>query len=121
MTLHEIAFFTDDVDGLASFYERLLNVAPVHRGEGIAIFDVNGVQVLIHERCDAGSDGPPCENHIAFAVPDVDRAVEDLKRRGLPVQFPPRDYDWGRSAYLRGADGTFIELHQDRRGSSTGG
>lgn len=116
MRLSELALFTDDVQAAAQFYERLLGTGPVHRGEGIAVFEVAGVQVLIHERCAAGPDDPPCEDHVAFAVGDVDRAAAEGEARGLTVDFPPRDYDWGRSAYLRDPDGRLLELHEQRNG-----
>lgn len=112
MRLSELAYFTDDVEGMTSFYERLLGVKPVHCGEGIAIFDVNSVRVLIHRNSQTGPDDVPCENHVAFAVPELDRAVRELEIRGLNVEFPPRQYDWGRSAYLRAPDSLLVELHE---------
>lgn len=108
----EIAIFCDDVEATVGFYAALLGREPVHRGAGIAVFDVDGLQVLIHERCEAEPGGVPCENHVAFAVDDVDAAIADLTRRGLAVEHAPRDYDWGRSAYLRDPAGGLIELKQ---------
>lgn len=112
MQLAELAIFTDDVATNAAFYERLLGTIPDYRDEGIAIFDVGGVLVLIHETCLPGPNDPPCENHVAFSVADVDQAVADLQAKGLVVEVPPRNYDWGRSAYLRDPDGRLIEVHQ---------
>ncbi|MCI0333946.1 MAG: VOC family protein [Planctomycetes bacterium] len=112
MKLHEIAIFTDKFDSVADFYERLLNAKPSHRGERKAIFHVGGVEFLIHKRYDPREAAPPCENHTAFAVADLDRTVKDLERRGLKVEIPPRDYDWGRAAYLRDPDSHLIELYQ---------
>ena len=54
----------------------------------------------------------PPEDHIAFAVPDVDAAWRLLTQQGLTVEIPPDDYDWGRSACLRDPDGHLIELSQ---------
>lgn len=33
---------------------------------------------------------------------------------GMTIEYPPRDYDWGRSAYLRDPNGGLIELKQSR-------
>ncbi|MEX0718957.1 MAG: VOC family protein [Planctomycetaceae bacterium] len=112
MRFSEVAIFTDDVDAAADFYERLLGAAAVHRGDGIAVFDVGGVQVLVHEKCEPSSDAPPCEDHIAFAVPDVDRTVRELEERGLTVEFPAREYDWGRFLYVRDPQGHLLEIQQ---------
>lgn len=72
MRLAEIAIFTNDVDRTAEFYQKLLGVMPVHRGSGIAIFEAAGVEFLIHEQYTPGPGELPCENHVAFAVPDVE-------------------------------------------------
>ena len=110
-----LAIFTDDVDSAAGFYERLLGVAPIHRGDGIAIFKVGGAEVLIHEKYEAAPDDLPCENHVAFAVVDGHQSVAEFEARGLSVEIPPRDYEWGRSAYLRDPDGHLLEIHQEQK------
>lgn len=112
MQFSEVAFFTDEVDATAEFYERLLGVPPTHRGDGIAIFHSAGVQVLIHCRYEPTPDNPPCENHMAFSVDNVDQSVAECEANGLTVEIPPRNYDWGRSAYLRDPSGQLVELHQ---------
>ena len=50
---------------------------------------------------------------IIFEVDDVDRALEDLRKRGAPVSAEPTDQtDWGiRVAYIRDPDGNLIELN----------
>ena len=109
----EIAMFTGNVEGMATFYERLLGVAPIARGQGIAIFNVGGIKVLIHESSPPAADGPANEDHVAFAVADVDAACKQLAGQGLTIEVAPRDYDWGRSAYLRDPAGHLLELHEE--------
>ena len=112
MRITEIAIFTDNVNAMTTFYERLLGVPPVHRGEGIAVFRVGDVEVLLHKKYKPGTGDVPCENHTAFAVQDVDNAATELAARGLKIEIPPRDYAWGRSAYLRDPDGNLLEIHR---------
>ncbi|HEX6386470.1 MAG TPA: VOC family protein [Anaerolineae bacterium] len=108
----EIAMFTEDVDGMATFYERLLGATPVARAQGMAIFDVGGVKLLIHETSTLAVGEPPNEDHIAYAVPDVGTACQQLAEKGLTVEIEPRDYYWGRSAYLRDPAGHLLELQE---------
>lgn len=115
MKLHEVAMFTDQVDAMADFYERLFQTKPAYRGEGIAIFHVNGSQILIHRTYVPKPDELPCENHTAYAVDQLDRKADELIAAGVKLDYPPRDLDWGRSAYLRDPDGHLIELHEAKQ------
>jgi catechol 2,3-dioxygenase-like lactoylglutathione lyase family enzyme len=103
MRLAEIALFTDDVDALVAFYERVLGHAPVSRWPGGATFDLDGITMLIHEGGQQGESMPPNVDHFALAVFDVD---VEATRLGIEV----RDYPWGRSAYTEDPDGRLIEL-----------
>lgn len=112
----EIALFTDNVADLSRFYARSLGAEPVFQNEGMALFQVGPLQLLIHQRAPKNSaytldaDGPPNEDHIALAVPDVDAACAELEGQGLAIAVPPQTFPWGRSAYLRDPDGRLVEL-----------
>jgi catechol 2,3-dioxygenase-like lactoylglutathione lyase family enzyme len=108
----EIALFTDDVEGGLAFYRALLGAEPVAAWPGGAIFAAGDVKLLVHERGSGMPGGPPDEDHFAVAVPDVDEVCAGLRERGLSVLVEPRDYPWGRSAYLRDPDGRLVELAQ---------
>lgn len=113
MKIIEIARFVDDVPTAIEFYRLLLGVEPSYSNDSLATFDSNGVTVLVHIRYEPGPRDLPCEDHIAFGVDDVDQTVAALERQGLMVEYPPRDYDWGRSAYLREPAGSLIEIAQN--------
>ena len=112
MELSEIAFFTDDVIKMTEYYRRLLGKAPDVVDEDIAIFKVGGVSLLIHTKSTTGESDLSPENHFAFSVNDLDAACAQLAEQGLSLEVAPRDFDWGRSAYLRDPDGQLIELSQ---------
>ena len=116
MKLVELAYFTDDVGHMADFYRRLLNAEPVAQSEGMAIFLVGETKVFIHHSYTPSEGDLPPENHIAFAIGDVDAACNRLVEQGLALEIPPQDFYWGRSAYLRDPDGHQIELTQDNNG-----
>ena len=108
----EIALFTDDVERAAAFYRDLLGAPPVAEWPGGALFDVGSGKLLVHEQAAAMDDGPPNEDHFAISVDDLDEACATLVTRGSAFLVEPRDYQWGRSAYLRDPDGRLVELSQ---------
>jgi catechol 2,3-dioxygenase-like lactoylglutathione lyase family enzyme len=110
--LSEIALFTDDVDGVAGFYHLLLGSEPGERWPGGALFTVGDATLLVHERAGEQAGGPPNEDHFAFRVEDLARACSEALAAGFTLLVEPRDYVWGRSAYLRDPDGRLVELAQ---------
>lgn len=116
MKLAELAYFTDDVGQTADFYRLLLNAEPVTQSEGMAIFLVGDTKIFIHHNYTPSAGDLPPENHIAFAVEDVDATCNRLIEQGLNLEVPPNDYYWGRSAYLRDPNGRLIEITQDNNG-----
>jgi catechol 2,3-dioxygenase-like lactoylglutathione lyase family enzyme len=112
LQITEIAYFTDQVDEMAAFYQRLLEAEPIARSEDMAIFLSGNTKIFIHRSYQPQADELPPENHTAFSVPDVDVAADALAAHGLALEVAPRDFYWGRSAYLRDPDGHLIELIQ---------
>ena len=110
MRLVELALFSDDVPAMTKWWQVFLGVDPKVKAPGIAIFDRGSYEVLIHERYEPGPEDLPCEDHVAFAVTDLEGAFDRLVDQGLTPEAAPRTYEWGRSAYLRDPDGRLIEL-----------
>lgn len=109
MELREVAIFTEDVPATTTFYEQLVG-APIVAEETIAVFDVNGVELLVHETYPDDDGALPPEDHYAFAVEDLDETFTTLSENGLTVVREPAEYEWGRSAYFRDPDGRLVEL-----------
>lgn len=110
--LGEIALFTDDVGTVSDFYRALVGVAPVAEWPGGALFAAGDAKILVHERATAMDGGPPNEDHFALAVADLEAACASLRDAGCEFLVEPREYPWGRSAYLRDPDGRLVELAQ---------
>ncbi len=110
--LAEVAIFTDDVAAVSAFYRALVGSAPVAEWPGGALFAAGDARILVHERGEGMTDGPPNEDHFALSVPDLDGACRTLRAQGCELLVEPRDYEWGRSAYLRDPDGRLVELAQ---------
>lgn len=109
MELREVAIFTDDVQTTAKLYARAVG-EPVVAEESKVLFDVEGVDLLVHETYDPAEGDLPCEDHYTFTVEDVDEAFARLAEENLSVHREPADYDWGRSAYFRAPDGRIMEI-----------
>ena len=108
----EIAIFTDDVGRTSAFYRHLVDATPLSEWPGGATFAIGDGRLLVHERTPDMDDGPPNEDHFAITVDDLDEACMTLSSHGLALLVEPRDYPWGRSAYLRDPDGRLVELAQ---------
>lgn len=108
----EVALFTDDVAGLAAFYERLLGRPPDDSSESHASFDLGGTTLFIHVAGGEGPHGAPNADHVAIAL-DQDEAAERARAGGTDV-IGPQEFYWGRSAYLHDPDGRVVELQSER-------
>jgi catechol-2,3-dioxygenase len=109
----EIALFTADVPKLTAFYERLIGHPPRSRSESHAFFEVGGTTIFIHLATDDDDfEGAPNGDHIAFAVASQDRLSDELRSHGNDV-VGPKDFYWGRSAYVHDPDGRIVELTQE--------
>lgn len=73
---------------------------------------VGSTKILIHRTYTPSEGELPPDHHITLAVEDIDAACQLLVEQGLVLEIPPKDYYWGRSAYLRDTDGHQIEITQ---------
>jgi catechol 2,3-dioxygenase-like lactoylglutathione lyase family enzyme len=112
----EFALFTTDVPRLVEFYERVLGAHPRSRSESHAYFDVGDTTIFIHLATDEAPSGAPNGDHVAFAVGDQDALSAELRAQGHDVSGP-KDFYWGRSAYVRDPDGRIVELIGEGEGS----
>ena len=113
MKLTEIAYFTPRVAEMAAFYRSLLGTEPVAESDGMSIFMNGHVKIFIHRIYEPAEGELPPENHKAFSVVDVDVACKQLVEAGCRLEVEPKDYYWGRSAYLRDPDGNLIEITRE--------
>ncbi len=114
--LVELALFTENVAELTAFYERLLGGEPAFRSEQMALFQLDGVHILIHHRdppdpsYDTDESGPPNEDHFAIGVKGIDDVWSKIGLGESPGAIDPATYPWGRSAYMRDPDGRLVEM-----------
>lgn len=89
------------------------NVAMLRRGElRIELFEVPGAAPLPPERRIPDEDLRTHGNkHVAFAVRDIDAAVDELRRRGADIVFLKK-FEFAAVAFIRDNAGNLIELLQ---------
>ena len=110
--LTEVAVFTDRPEEVKRFYGLLLERGVDSEWPGDATYASGMLTILIHERGEPLDGGPPNHDHVAFAVDDLDVTCAKLGAQGVEIEIEPRDYPWGRSAYVRDPDGRLVELAQ---------
>ena len=54
-------------------------------------------------------------DHLAFRVPDVDAAFDELKSHGVEVALEPFDEGNSRLAFVKDPDGIWIELEGPKK------
>jgi catechol 2,3-dioxygenase-like lactoylglutathione lyase family enzyme len=114
-----IAFISDDVLGLSSFYAGLLQATvegdgtfAFIRGPGTAlsVFSRAGMEAMVPGSTDGAGSG---NFTIEFEVDDVDVRHEELLGSGTRILKPPTTQPWGRrSLWLRDPDGNIVNLYQ---------
>jgi len=110
MRITEVARFTKQPLAVAEFYANIVGAAAPEPGGDMYHFDIDGVQLLVHEAADQVQPGWPDDvDHIAFAVDDLDAQCERLTALGYELKGPTQ-FPWGRSAYLHDPDGRMVEL-----------
>jgi catechol-2,3-dioxygenase len=120
----ETALYCDDLTKTASFYQNLLNVAPMLASERLVAFDAGGATVLLLFQ--RGKSRQPLQtsgglipahegsgpSHFAFAVDLVDLTDWDarLAELGIAVESRVKWESGGLSIYFRDPDGRSVEL-----------
>ena len=112
LKLIEVARFSEDVAATSAFYQQLLGSEPCFQMEGMTEFQLGEATLRIHRTYQPGEGELPPEDHLAFEVENLEAACAEAEKSGMTIEHPPREYDWGKSAYLRDPDGRLVELHE---------
>jgi lactoylglutathione lyase len=58
-------------------------------------------------------------DHIAFGVPDLERAVRDLRARGVEIAKEPYSLGTSRIAFVKDPNGIWLELIEKQKMASS--
>lgn len=100
-----------DTDACTTFYRDVLAV-PVRQRDGRHVeVELGPVTATLTPAEDQVGSGRGVV--LQVAVPDVRRAIAELRRRGATVLLEPMVTDWDtESAFVEGPDAVVVEIYQ---------
>ena len=111
--VHAIVF-TEDADGTRSFFRDVLGLPHVDAGGGWLIFALPPAELAAHP-----TEGPS-RHELYLMCDDVEKTVEELRRRGVDIVRPISDEGFGLETALRMPDGGELGLYEPRHPSPLG-
>ena len=118
-----IGVAVSDLDEAAAFYRDVLGLEPAQpeTADGARIVSVELGDVEIELLAPEVPDSPiakfmakrgPGIHHICYRVPDLERALENVKAGGGIVLDEREEHDFGRFGWFVDPDGNRVELWQ---------
>jgi catechol 2,3-dioxygenase-like lactoylglutathione lyase family enzyme len=118
--LDHIHFICGDVEGAVKYFKNVFEARETSRGEirGFPVVRVNvkGAIIALMGTAPGSSELVPGKgsrglDHIGFRVDELEKTVEDLKKRGAKIGIGPSTGGPGvKYAFVDGPDGIRIEL-----------
>jgi len=101
--------FSSDVDADRSFFKDVLGLGSVDAGGGWLIFALPPAELAVHPT-DAGKPG----QEIYLLCTDIETTMKELESRGIAVERPFYDRDWGRLGFIHLPGGGKLGIYQPR-------
>ena len=103
-----VILYSRDAEADRAFLRELLGLRHVDAGGGWTIVQLPPAEVAVHP---AGTSGAV---ELYLVCDDVERTVEELTARGVPVLEPVSDQGWGRLTAIGLPGGGRIGLYEAR-------
>ena len=107
---HAIVYAKDAAKARA-FFRETLGFRHVDAGDGWLIFALPPGEVGVHPADHGAEDG---RHELYLMCDDVNRTVDELKRKGVEFTSPPADRGWGILTTMRIPGGGEMGLYQPR-------
>jgi len=108
-----ITFYVSDLEKAAKFYEETLGLEKKYEYSSYVGFEGGGVEIGLIPRPKEEQRVSSISPSVEFLVDDVDRAYNELKRKGVKFINELHDEAWGgRLAAFRDPDGNILEIAQ---------
>lgn len=102
--------YTHDADKARAFFRDVLGFPAVDAGHGWLIFALPPAEIAAHP----ADDGASQHHQLYFMCDDVEKTVDELKRKGVKFTKPVTDQGWGMLTTLEIPGGGEISLYQPR-------
>jgi catechol 2,3-dioxygenase-like lactoylglutathione lyase family enzyme len=107
--------YAEDAEATRAFFRDVLGFRSVDSGDGWLIFALPPAELGIHPGPGWGQD---IGHHELFLMcHDVERTVEELKRKGVEFVSPVTDEGWGLSTRFRIPGGSEVGLYEPKHAS----
>lgn len=109
------SFSIDDVAAAKKFYGETLGLTVMQNPQGLELHLANGGRVFLYPK---PNHQPATFTVLNFPVDDIDRAVAELKKRGVPFEsYDMPDLKTGPDNIARGPQGPQIAWFKDPAGN----
>ena len=106
-------FYSSHADELRAFLRDKLGFPATDIGNGWLIFDLPEAEMGCHPADD--KEGPPAGTHnISFYCDDIQKTVEELKRRGVEFIDGVADHGYGLVTHFKMPGDFAVMLYQPR-------
>ena len=106
-----VYYYVSDLDRAVRFFSDTLGLA-LSSGDHVARFMIDGVLFELVPATDASRYSGHGNARLCFGVPDMPRAVDELKQKGVSVG-PIHPVEKGLLATFTDPDGNHLALWQD--------
>jgi predicted enzyme related to lactoylglutathione lyase len=103
--------FSDDAEGVRSFFRDVLGLASVDAGGGWLIFALPPAELAAHPA------DRPGRHELYLMCDDIQATVEELQAKGVEVTREISDEGFGLITALRLPDGSELALYEPRHPS----
>lgn len=100
--------FSRDAAADRAFFKDVLGLNSVDAGGGWPIFALPPAEVAVHPDEQGG------RHELYLLCSDIDTAVAELESKGIRVERPLRDMQWGRVATIRLPGGGELGIYQPK-------
>ena len=109
--LSVIMVVVKDMERSKRFYGEVLGLKPQHDSPEWAQFDAGNISVGLHKESDRLKVEPHEGMQFGFEVEDIQKATEDLKKKGVHFVREPHKEEFGWLAIFKDPDGHHLQLY----------
>ena len=106
-------FYTSEPEALRAFLRDKLAFPCTDVGDGWLIFDLPEADMGCHP-ADKGDGAPSGMHDVSFYCDDIEKAVAELKARGVEFTEPIADRGYGLVTHFKVPGGFALQLYQPR-------